>query len=511
MAKDALRGCKRILFALLLVSTTTGRAATAAEQIPIDDRPIQGTVLDGGGQPVEGATVVVGFFREGEPQRQVVTTDAAGHFETKFRYGDGPQIAAYKPGLSVATHWVHETIKESGDVTLVLVKPAPFVARILDPNGQPVPRSKLRVESYVFLNPNQPRSYFGVDQRLVNGTQIDQAFTAESDPQGLVRIAAIPAGTECMVKVTAPGMGLFRSMSRRESRFYSGTEDKPAVITLQPEARIEGRVVTKLPGVNVEGLSVLLQNSNNSGVIADPYQVKTDADGRFQFTGLTAGTSNVFLYDHEPDGPWTYAAAKDTVTRPGETTQIEIELIEGQMVEGLVADPDGNPIAEAYVGVYGPIRPRSGAAIIGFRTKADGKYRFHLPPGEAYIYLSGPAPGYVGRGGGKVQVPAGKGTLDGPNFTLRPTREVVLRFLRPNGEPASDVEIIRLGNEQEFVDLKSRPLRPELDGTILLRRDNPLSFATGRRMMLTIRKQDGTEMQKTIELPQAAEIEITVP
>ncbi|HUQ72557.1 MAG TPA: hypothetical protein VM165_23720, partial [Planctomycetaceae bacterium] len=80
-----------------------------------------------------------------------------------------------------------------------------------------------------------------------------------------------------------------------------------------------------------------------------------------------------------------------------------------------------------------------------------------------------------------------------------------------NGEPANDVEVIQLSNEERRVDLKERPLLPELDGSVLLFRDKPLGFTTGGRLAFIVRKKDGKEVPITIELPKAPEVEVVVP
>jgi hypothetical protein len=311
------------------------------------------------------------------------------------------------------------------------------------------------------------------------------------------------------VQVVAQGMGKFHSGSLREWAFLSGTEEHPAAITLQHAGRIVGRVITKLPGVSLAGLTVGLQGTKGLGVTSSPNKITTDAKGQFEIADLMPGTSNVFLLDHEPDGAWTYAAAEGVITKPGEVTVVNIELIEGRIVEGVVVDPNGKPIADANVIGYGPIRPRSGAVSISYRTKADGKYRYRLPSGGAHFYASGD--GYIAQGGALVHVPEGKGAFTAPTLTLVPTREVVLKLLKQNGGPANDVEIIAIGNDERHIDLTERPLIPELDGSVLLLRDNPIGFVTEGRLELTVRRKDGREFSIKRQLPKATEIEVIVP
>jgi len=60
----------------------------------------------------------------------------------------------------------------------------------------------------------------------------------------------------------------------------------------------------------------------------------TDASGQLEMDGLGEGTGNISLRDHPGACPWTYRAVKDAELRPGETTGVEIESIEGVLVEG---------------------------------------------------------------------------------------------------------------------------------------------------------------------------------
>jgi hypothetical protein len=196
--------------------------------------------------------------------------------------------------------------------------------------------------------------------------------------------------------------------SRADGRYgQEGTAEAPAEIIMAPAARVVGRVVSRFPSVGVGGLKVGVQGSHEShGIWQD---TQTDAGGRFAFDGLDEGTANIFLMDHPVDGPWTYRAAADARLTPGQTTEVEIELIRGVQVEGRVIDADGRPVAGIGVGVYGPIRPRSGAAIVSMKTDQDGRYRFRLPPGETYFYVCEAVPaagGEIFSGGQTADIPA---------------------------------------------------------------------------------------------------------
>ena len=194
-----------------------------------------------------------------------------------------------------------------------------------------------------------------------------------------------------MLRVSAAGMGDLTTDVHRnfEAGYVTGSAKAPARLTLVPEARIAGRVVTRLPGVSTAGLKIGLQNTNQSQSFWR--ETRTDADGRFEMHGLPEGAGNLFPIDHPADGPWTYRAIDGLALRAGTTSEVAIELIEGVLVEGKVLEAGtGKPITGISMGMYGPARPRSGAAINIAKTDENGRYRYRLPPGEAYLYLYDP-------------------------------------------------------------------------------------------------------------------------
>ena len=154
--------------------------------------------------------------------------------------------------------------------------------------------------------------------------------------------------------------------------------------------------------MSVSGLKVTFQasrvredlppySSNFGGV------TRTDADGRFTFDGLNEGTINIFASDSEIgfldrlDVPWTYRAARDVELKSGWTKAALIELIRGVEVKGKVLASTGQPLKGANIGVHGPLRPRSGAAVVSTTTDAEGHYDYRLPPGETYVLRDGPS------------------------------------------------------------------------------------------------------------------------
>jgi hypothetical protein len=122
--------------------------------------------------------------------------------------------------------------------------------------------------------------------------------------------------------------------------------------------------------------------------------------------------------DHPFDGPWTYRAIDNLALHPGKTNEVTIELIEGVLVEGKVAEAGtGKPIVGISVGMYGPARPRSGAAIMSTKTDDQGRYRFRLPPGNTYLYIS--SGGQGPRGSQSVVIPSNAKSFTAPTIEVR--------------------------------------------------------------------------------------------
>jgi protocatechuate 3,4-dioxygenase beta subunit len=393
-------------------------------------KDLAGVVRDENGRPVAGATVVAGQFGGGEPNHRIGTTGSDGRFEltptgksARLEY-----VVVHKEGLAPASslRLARNDRANEGEVELRLKKPAPFVGVVKDHEGKPIAGATVSIKHARYAGSDGSKAVLNVIEPIVLGTPLEHVFRTTTNAQGVFRFADLSGDAKVSLVVTAAGMGEYNTMNRRgpNGQFEGlvGTAKSPAEVVLAPEASVVGRIVTRFSSVKVGGLKVAMQGTRYSrGIWA---VTRTDAEGRFEFTGLGEGKANIFLEDHPNDGPLTYRAAADTELRPGRTAQVEIKLIRGVQVEGKVVDArNGNPVAEVGIGVYGPMRPRSGAAIVSAKTDSDGRYRFRLPPGQTHFYICGPAPAEYGRRLGQghtVEIPAEEREFTVPDIKIGP-------------------------------------------------------------------------------------------
>ena len=239
---------------------------------------------------------------------------------------------------------------------------------------------------------------------VLEGCPLERLFVTKTDGHGAFSFDCLPPDAWPRLAVTTadgrhhrvrtshagnePNGGMMEEMG-----FVPMPGGHASRLVVYPAARVQGRVVTRLPGVSVSGLKVMYQSSRprQDRPSHDPNfgaTVITDAEGRFVFDDLNEGTINVFVMEPGENVAWTFRAAQDVELKSGWTKAVKLELIAGVDVEGTVVT-SGQPLEGVELGTYGPYRPRSGAMTRGAKTDARGRYHYRLPPGETLFYVMG--------------------------------------------------------------------------------------------------------------------------
>ena len=163
--------------------------------------------------------------------------------------------------------------------------------------------------------------------------------------------------------------------------------------TLDPRVQIHGRVIFADSGQPAADVRVHAQPVDRG----EHYYYRaadcfTDKAGRFVLNGLPKGKYNVFV---AAGNEWV-ATALDTFNATRRKTNAPaLQLSKGALIKGqLIHAKTGESVAvgnsTVRVGMIGPSRPRSGAAIDSALVKPDGSFEIRAAPGENMFYLTAP-------------------------------------------------------------------------------------------------------------------------
>jgi protocatechuate 3,4-dioxygenase beta subunit len=527
--------------------STVATAPPARIEAPAPPAPeknpdeIRGVVLTPNGVPIRGATIVIAVDEKQRKTHEVLSTDAQGRFSWRVPPGsDLVELFVYKEAFALWHSSYSLKVSPKLEIPKVrLTRSTPFSAVLVDEAGKPVAGATLRVEmiAHAFEQGNSTgMSYTYLRREVIGGSPLERPFTTTTGadggftfqavaPDAGLKLGGIAAdGRSLRVRSRSGATGRMGSMMADEGFVTSPAGGRAALVAI-PAARVAGRVVTRLPGVSVSGLTAYYQASRPSREYRPETnfgeEVRTDADGRFVHDGLNEGTINVFVHGDGENKDWTYRAAQDIELKPGKTSEVTIELIRGVEVEGtIVVQGSRTPIECAQVGVYGPFRPRTGAMTTGATTDARGRYHYRLPSGQTYFYVMGPPEGRFtslpGEGSSRtVTIPDGAASYEVPPIELAPAVAVRGRILDAIGGPIAGATVVgtceggvcRPFGGETVTDARGEfRLPPGLYNTV----------AVGQAARLLIRLRDGVEHEAaavptgdgavTVKLPVAGEV-----
>jgi len=319
---------------------------------------VAGRVLDAGGKPIEGARLVLGQNSLGVHAPET-RSDSSGRFVLRHcRQEEHAVLVATADGHSpdVRQFLLDHDVKDL-EVRLSLARP--LIVRVVDPNGRPLPGTRLFIQRWRGSNLVQWDAHTDADGRAVWKEAPADSVMYDISHDGFVQLTDQP--------LTATG--------------------QEQTVTLLPEVKVSGTVVDDRSGKPVEKFRVLNgwtspgsgpfweRDGNNPPIIGrngkfefsedlarDGYAVRIEADG------YLPAESRVF---HKEDG----------------SVAFEFRLKTSADINQTLVTPDGRPLAGADVLVVTPssqIMVRGGSVsqqqtlTEGTKTDADG--RFHVPP-----------------------------------------------------------------------------------------------------------------------------------
>ncbi len=504
-------------------------------------RAIEGTVRDPLGKPIAGATVVVGLDYIAKANHHVVESDKDGRFAWPVPDGEvSIFLAAYKKGLAPTTteRWIPAD-KRPDRVELKLDVTEPFSAVLVDGEGRPMAGAQVRVEMFANSQTTpQPdgkssttmTSYGYVRRDVIGGSPLEGVFEATTDRDGSFALPMSPGpwlrlaakakakdGAEMRIAQEKLPAGAFASHLAEEG-FVGASPKGPTRLIAYPTAKLAGRVTTKMSGVDVAGLKIWLQDSNPPGAV--PRHRNTGArlsligeDGRFAIGGLDEGTVNVFVFGKGEGEQWTYRAGRDVALKPGKTAEIGIELIAGVAVDATVVTTEGKPAEGVMIGVYGPYRPRSGAATQSRTTDAKGRFHYRLPSGETFLYVMGAGPNFItlpDNGSSQtVTIPDDAKSFAAPPIKVLSVVVLHGRVVDATGKPVPGATLVGVLREpRAMIGQQTQPAGvADERGVFQLAGENG-SAPPGRVARFVVRMPDGREV--VVEVTPTADGSVTV-
>ncbi|MEM6363058.1 MAG: carboxypeptidase-like regulatory domain-containing protein, partial [Planctomycetota bacterium] len=145
--------------------------------------------------------------------------------------------------------------------------------------------------------------------------------------------------------------------------------------SLDPASTVTGRITDAITGRPIGGVTVTAGESRFASNRENP-EATTDEDGRYLLSGLPDGPAILHAIgkDHAP-------VLASVVARPGQSVTSDFQMLAGKSVQGRVVDPQGAPVANAWIVTdtwngYRMFRRET-------RTDADGRYELpHMPDSE---------------------------------------------------------------------------------------------------------------------------------
>lgn len=347
-----------------------------------------GRVTDPDGRPIAGATVRLRGQGLGAdaPDLANAVSDADGRFvlDRRFRLTVPENriwahLLVYHPDWALWVRVVHQVPPEFA----VTVEPGREVTLRLRADRSPVGARVVPIRSDLVGLPKD----------------LQDALAVVADEAGRCSFAHWPSGglsiqlEDRRFARWSPALGLavdgqgVATITRNRGVLDREDDDDGLVLELEPGASVRTQVVSGETGQPVAGVRVFAQGVGDHHGFGEAV---TDADGRAEILQLSAGTYNLLVdLDEEMQAEWTAAAWPNLPLRRGEILALSpFRLVRGAVVRGRVTAPEGRALpALMDVCVYGPSRPRSGAATDSRLIDEEGRFSFRVPPGLNYLYI----------------------------------------------------------------------------------------------------------------------------
>ncbi|MGO9114607.1 MAG: hypothetical protein ACLP9L_35775 [Thermoguttaceae bacterium] len=233
-----------------------------------------------------------------------------------------------------------------------------------------------------------------VDNVVINGERAGQPVPAAKErtsPPPHVTIA--PEASDSVAKNELPKLKAESTEATTEvpveALYRNNSPGLKQIVLKEAAGMIRGQVIDAASGSPIQGAVISAQSLVPRVGYAGYRTSVSDENGRYILTSMAPGLWNV-LFGRVPGKPdWTAVAVDALEVKSGEAAKADFHVAPGRLLSGVVIDAEKNvPLAGVSIGYYGPARPRSGAACLMVKTNPQGRFEFHVPPGESYVYVA---------------------------------------------------------------------------------------------------------------------------
>lgn len=345
------------------------------------------------GEPVVGAQVRLAnpsyalstgngaqvYRTQGGSAGEVMFTDAEGRFRVGIRSWLMTTACLSGDGISPQGLVLHTPERETTDEPLRLQRSGRLHGSLEIEGGE---ASGLTLYA-LYKEASLPIQGVAQDD-WVNGWVGEMEFQAPVQPDGRFDLENLPSGAPFVVQVRRGRQVLLEEPSPDPIPAGRGLE---RWIRLTTGRTLRGVLVNET-GAPVSGHPVAVKIAGGGGRVFRPgdkllRRIRTDAEGRFEFANLQAGTYGVAAEVGRGRREVCLSVAVDLA---GEDAEIEIVLHDGRYVEGRVLSVEGKPIPIRFGG-----SARGSSAIEWASSNPDGTFRIGpFPSGQVTLRTLGP-------------------------------------------------------------------------------------------------------------------------